>query len=99
VTTLKPYIKAELVRERMVELALEGHRFWDLRRWKMAASVLHGKKFHGAKITKRTNGKLVFERVAVDINTRIYPDRFDRFPYPINELNNNSKITTQPNGW
>jgi len=99
VTTLKPDIKAELVRERMVELALEGHRFWDLRRWKMAASVLHGKKFHGAKITKRANGKLVFERVAVDINTRIYPDRFDRFPYPINELNNNSKITTQPNGW
>ena len=99
VTTLKPDIKAELVRERMVELALEGHRFWDLRRWKMAASVLHGKKFHGAKITKRANGKLVFERVADDINTRIYPDRFDRFPYPINELNNNSKITTQPNGW
>jgi hypothetical protein len=99
VTILKPDFKAELVRERMVELALEGHRFWDVRRWKMAASVLHGKKFHGAKITKLSNGKLVFERVPVDINTRIYPDRFDRFPYPINELNNNAKITTQPNGW
>ena len=22
--------------ERMIELALEGHRYWDLRRWKLA---------------------------------------------------------------
>lgn len=45
VTSLKSDTKAELVRERMLELALEGHRFWDLRRWKLASSVLHGKNF------------------------------------------------------
>jgi hypothetical protein len=50
-------------------------------------------------ITKLADGKSKYQRVEVDINTRIYPDRFDRFPYPIGELNNNSKITTQPNGW
>lgn len=99
VTSLRSDIKAELIRERMLELALEGHRFWDLRRWKLASSVLHGKKFHGAMITKLADGKSKYQRVEVDINTRIYPDRFDRFPYPIGELNNNSKITTQPNGW
>ncbi|MBU6168726.1 MAG: RagB/SusD family nutrient uptake outer membrane protein [Bacteroidetes bacterium] len=99
ITNLKTDLKSELVRERMLELALEGHRFWDLRRWKLASSFLHGKKFHGAKITKLMTGKLKFEKVQVDVNARIYPDRFDRFPYPINELNNNAKITTQPNGW
>ncbi|MBK8052000.1 MAG: RagB/SusD family nutrient uptake outer membrane protein [Saprospiraceae bacterium] len=99
VTTLKSDIKAELIKERMLELALEGHRFWDLRRWKLASNVLHGKKLHGAMITKLSNGKLKYERVDIDVNTRIYPERFDRFPYPISELNNNSKITTQPNGW
>jgi hypothetical protein len=99
ITTLKSDLKAELVKERMLELALEGHRFWDLRRWKLAANLLHGKKFHGARITKLSNGKLKYDRVEVDINSRIYPERFDRFPYPISELNNNGKITTQPNGW
>jgi len=28
--------------ERRVELALEGHRFWDLRRWRLAEEVLTG---------------------------------------------------------
>jgi hypothetical protein len=29
-------------RERMIELAFEGHRFWDLRRWKEAIRVQNG---------------------------------------------------------
>ncbi len=29
-------------RERLIELAFEGQRFWDLRRWKEATSVLNG---------------------------------------------------------
>jgi hypothetical protein len=28
--------------ERLIELALEGHRYWDLRRWKEAAQVITG---------------------------------------------------------
>ena len=31
----------ELIRERAVELAFEGQRFWDLRRWKKAATELN----------------------------------------------------------
>src|SRR5690606_9015382 len=27
--------------ERLIELAFEGHRFWDLRRWKKAIQVLN----------------------------------------------------------
>ena len=29
-------------RERMIELSFEGKRFWDLRRWKLAQSVIPG---------------------------------------------------------
>ncbi len=39
-------------KERVVELAFEGHRYWDLRRWGLAESVLHNVNFHGTKITK-----------------------------------------------
>lgn len=35
--------------ERRVELAFEGHRFWDLRRWKELAE---SKDVYGVKITK-----------------------------------------------
>lgn len=33
--------------ERFVELYIEEHRYWDLRRWRIAADVLNGKGFSG----------------------------------------------------
>jgi len=92
-------LKQELIKERMLELAFEGHRFWDLRRWGLAEKRLHGTKLHGAKITRQTNGTLLFQKVPVDIQNRIYPRRFDQFPLPVGELNNNPLITKQPDGW
>jgi starch-binding outer membrane protein, SusD/RagB family len=99
ITTLTGNLKDELVRERMLELAFEGHRFWDLRRWGLARDVLNNKKMHGMKITKRVNGSFLYERVEVDRNFRIYPDKFNQFPLPTGELNNNPNIKTQPAGW
>lgn len=99
VNNLKGNLKDELVKERMLELAFEGHRFWDLRRWNLAEETLGNRKMSGAKITKNSNGTFTYQRVLVDINNRIYPRRFDRFPIPIGELNNNPKIEKQPEGW
>jgi starch-binding outer membrane protein, SusD/RagB family len=33
--------------ERRIELALEGHRYWDLRRWRIAESALNGRYLKG----------------------------------------------------
>lgn len=33
--------------ERQVELAFEEHRYWDLRRWRIAEQVLNGKRLQG----------------------------------------------------
>lgn len=99
ITNITGNLKTELVQERMLELAFEGHRFWDLRRWGLARDVLNNKKMHGMKITKRTNGSLLYERVEVDKSFRIYPDKFNQFPLPTGELNNNPNIKTQPPGW
>jgi hypothetical protein len=98
-STLAYPLRDELIRERMLELAFEGHRFWDLRRWGLAESVLHGKKWHGVKIVKQSDGSLIYTKVPVDVNTRIYPKKFDRFPLPVSELNNNPLIPKQPDGW
>ena len=50
-------MKQRIIQERKVELAFEGHRFWDLRRWKLAESVLNNKYFHGMKITEEDGVK------------------------------------------
>ena len=38
--------------ERQIELAFEEHRYWDVRRWKIAKEVLGGPS-HGMEITRR----------------------------------------------
>lgn len=35
--------------ERQVELAFEGHRYWDLRRWRIAEEKLNGKNISGLR--------------------------------------------------
>jgi len=37
--TTKEGLRSIIQRERMIEMALEGERFWDLRRWKLASDV------------------------------------------------------------
>jgi len=42
-------------RERLNELAFEGSRFWDLRRWKLAEEYIHDKPIKGWDILDRDN--------------------------------------------
>ena len=37
--------------ERKIELAFEGHRYWDLRRWRKAHTVLNNVRFNGHRAT------------------------------------------------
>jgi hypothetical protein len=83
-------------RERMVELAFEGHRFWDLRRWNLATTELNGKKVEGVKPTRTMeNGEVKFSYELVDADngrTRVYPEKYNRFPIPLTELQRNEMI-------
>ncbi|WP_375433723.1 RagB/SusD family nutrient uptake outer membrane protein [uncultured Hymenobacter sp.] len=42
--------------ERQIELAFEGKRFWDLRRWRKMESTLNGKRRSGLIITLKATG-------------------------------------------
>ena len=80
----------EFVRhERMVELAGEGFRYWDLRRWRLAEEVINGKNVHGVKITKTDSG-FNYEHVDADNgNKRIFYDRYYHFAIPESERSKN----------
>jgi hypothetical protein len=85
-----------LRKERCVELAGEGFRYWDLRRWKLAMNVINGKMAHGVKITNN-GGALTYETVNCDANTpRIFPERFYYFSLPTSETVNNKLCENNP---
>ncbi|GLL57146.1 hypothetical protein KUBF_48110 [Bacteroides finegoldii] len=58
-----------LRKERCVELAGEGFRYWDLRRWKLAENIINGQNAHGIKITKNDDSTFSYEKVECDGGT------------------------------
>lgn len=74
--------------ERKVELAYEGHLFWDMRRWKLAHIEYNGYRVHGFKITN--DGK--YEYVDCDYQDRRFLQKLYVLPIPDSELNNNSLV-------
>src|SRR5690606_26335873 len=55
--------------ERIVELAFEGHRYWDLRRWRLAHVELNNVRFTGHKISNIGSGN-IYETVVCDTKDR-----------------------------
>ena len=54
----------DLAKERICELGLEGHRYFDLIRWGIAVQTLNQKRLHGIKIEKKGND-FAYEKVNV----------------------------------
>lgn len=80
-------------KERMVELAFEGHRFWDVRRWKEADKFL--KSITEMKLTLGDDGIINYARNTV---SRQWDDKMYLFPIPQTELMKNPNLTQNP-GW
>ncbi|MGX5689640.1 RagB/SusD family nutrient uptake outer membrane protein [Arcticibacter tournemirensis] len=88
---------AQIKKERTIELAGEGQHYWDLRRWKDAASTLTGKYVHGIKITG-TGSSASYDYIVCDDAPRQFPSKLYAFPILSSELINNPAIT-QIQGW
>lgn len=86
-------------RERKIELAFEGLRYWDLRRWgdahKDYPEGLSNYQQHGLKITKNGENDFTYEYVSVDDKDRLFEQKMYRFPLPVSELENNSSLNQQ----
>lgn len=84
--------------ERTIELAFEGQRYWDLRRWQIAYEVLNGKRMHGMKIIRNTDNTFSYEIVDCDQANRVFEERYYYFPIPLAEIQNNP-LCTQIDKW
>lgn len=78
--------------ERMVELAFEGHRFYDLRRWKDGDKL---KSITEMKLTQNADGTITYTRQVVN---RTWDEKMYLFPIPQTEIMKNSNLT-QNEGW
>lgn len=88
---------SDLMKEKVCEMGLEGHRYHDLIRWGKAQEVLDGKRLHGIQITLTTDG-YTYERIECDPQDRHFPARYNIFPIPQSELRDN-KLCTQNEAW
>lgn len=112
VTASGDELMAAIRHERVVELGGEGFRFWDLRRWKLAVDVLHGKEMHGVNVTRNvttdpesgevTSETFTYNQIGVDGGrTRYFFERYYKFAIPLSERSNNALISETDNnpGW
>lgn len=85
----------EIVRqERSIELYLENHRFWDLRRWMIAEPYL-GVKAKGMNIQGATDADF-FKVTEVVFPRAFRSPAFYLMPIPIGEINKNENLIQNP---
>ena len=79
----KEEVFARIKHERAVELAAEGHRFGDLKRWGLLETL-------NGKVEKSFTGKSYY--------TKVFSERDYLWPIPQTEIDLNSDLTQNP-GW
>lgn len=79
--------------ERMVELAFENHRYYDVRRWKLGAERF--KNIYLMKITKNADGSFTYTR---QTKVRNWDDKMNLCPVSYSERMKNPNLTQNP-GW
>ena len=81
--------------ERKIELAFEEHRFFDVRRWKIAEDTQVG-QFHGVRITKMADGSKKYEVVNVGNKRNFVAPNHYLLPIPNYERRKNTAIEQNP---
>lgn len=87
----------EVIRnERRTELAFEEHRFWDIRRWKIAEQVMNS-PLHGMRIDVSSSGARNYTKIQV-LQSRFRAPAMYLLPVRYEEVARNPQMKQNP-GW
>lgn len=90
----KEEMRAVIQNERRIELAFEEHRYWDIRRWKIAEDVFN-QPIEGLVII---NSAGVMIPNFVDVLSTSFEERQYLYPIPYSEVIKNQNMVQNP-GW
>lgn len=83
----------EIIRnERRKELAFEGHRFFDVRRWKIAEEA-EGRQMHGTEPVRTAAGTTYN---TIDVRKRSFTPRMYLWPIPQSEVGKSPELLQNP---
>jgi len=81
--------------ERRVEMAFEEQRFWDIRRWKIAAQVYNSAPLGGLDIQLSSGGQIFYNPISV--LTPVFRDpQMYLYPIPYSEVIKNGQMKQNP---
>ena len=88
----------EVRNERFVELYIEEHRYWDIRRWRIAVDELNGKGFKGVTWEYHiAEDKYGIKIKDADFNQiRVFAERNYYFPIGLNRIADNPNLVKNP---
>ncbi|HMR19735.1 MAG TPA: RagB/SusD family nutrient uptake outer membrane protein, partial [Sphingobacterium sp.] len=92
-------MREQIRRERQIELAFEGHRYFDVRRWKVAdrPGYYQGGEYHGMDITKgSTLSDPAFHTRVVAVRRARWNSRFYFLPFLQSEMDRNKELVQLP---
>ena len=107
IETLNPAIRgnqelqrAAIQRERQIELATEGQRYFDVRRWMIADKNGEGRQngyVHGMNVRGESNDKEDFNRI-VEASQIVFNRKMHLYPMPDSEMRKTKNLVQNP-GW
>lgn len=107
IETLNPAIRgnqelqrAAIQRERQIELATEGQRYFDVRRWMIADKNGEGRQngyVHGMNVRGESNDKEDFNRI-VEASQIVFNRKMYLYPMPDYEMRKTKNLVQNP-GW
>ena len=107
IETLNPAIRgnqelqrAAIQRERQIELATEGQRYFDVRRWMIADKNGEGRQngyVHGMNVPGESNDKEDFNRI-VEASQIVFNRKMYLYPMPDSEMRKTKNLVQNP-GW
>lgn len=83
--------------ERRIELAFEGHRYWDLLRWEDAESVLN-EPLQGVRAVKNPDDTFTYTTFVVEPRKFLAPKMY-YYPIPQAEISKSNGTLEQNPGW